>query len=224
MDEPSEATYLMVLSEQEGEQSRLHAHVLSSSPSILLRSHEYMRGLLCFRPARSKESHSLSDHKHRQARFMSIVDALNCIYGRDTPFFTVRTRHATGRYGNVCSPAGIGLAGTKLCWLRDRCGGCQDSLVEQQLELVAQAHGACDAPAIFQRLVADQEERIEGRDLLPDLFMSGKEGHLLRAHPVVSHKRRADPRADLDEDVFAGTHRGDFLWDRAVGQHPVEER
>jgi hypothetical protein len=90
MDELGEATYERFLSEQEGEQGRLHAHAMNSSTRSLLRYHEYMMRLLCFQPACSKESHIPSDHMHRQARFLSIVDALNHIYGRDTLFFAVQ--------------------------------------------------------------------------------------------------------------------------------------
>jgi hypothetical protein len=90
MDELGEATYERFLSEQEGEQGRLHTHAMNSSTRSLLRYHEYMMRLLYFQPACSKESHIPPDDIHRQARFLSIVDALNRIYGRDTLFFAVQ--------------------------------------------------------------------------------------------------------------------------------------
>ena len=43
------------------------------------------------------------------------------------------------------------------------------------------------------------------------VLVGRKEGYLFRAHPVVSHESRDDAGADLDEDVFAGTHGGYFL-------------
>jgi hypothetical protein len=58
---------------------------------------------------------------------------------------------------------------------------CHDRLVEQELEFVAQAHGPRDAPTFFQRIVAGQQERVNRRDLFPDLLVGRKEGHLLDA-------------------------------------------
>ena len=98
-----------------------------------------------------------------------------------------------------------------------------DGIVKQQLELVAQAHGASDALAIFGRIVASQQDIVNRNDLRPYLVVSSKEGNLLRAHRILVHQGRADASANLDEDVLAGAHSGDFFRCGAIGQHPVEE-
>lgn len=101
--------------------------------------------------------------------------------------------------------------------------GSHHGVVKQQFELVAQAHSSRDALALLRCIVAGQHNRIDGRNLLPDLLVYRKEGDLLGTHGVVAHEGRPDTGAYLDEDVLAGTHRGDFLRHRAVGEHPVEE-
>ncbi len=96
-------------------------------------------------------------------------------------------------------------------------------VVKQQLEFVAQTHSPRDALAIFRRIVASQQERINGSDRRPYLVMSRKEGDLFSAHPLRAYQGRANARTNLDEDILAGADSGDFLRHRAIGQHPVEE-
>src|SRR6266699_5846527 len=101
--------------------------------------------------------------------------------------------------------------------------GCHYGIVKQQLELVAQAHSSRDTLAILRCIVAGRHKRIDGRDLLPDLLVRRKEGHLLRAHRIVAHECWANTDANLDENILAGTNCRDFLRHRAVGEHPGEE-
>lgn len=105
----------------------------------------------------------------------------------------------------------------KLC-SRSRFGArdCHHGIKKQQLELVAQAHGSRDAVEILRCILAGRHKRIDGRNLLPHLLMGGKKGDLLGAHRVVAHQSWTDTSANLNEDVFAGTHRGDFLRDGAI--------
>src|SRR5260221_13375839 len=76
---------------------------------------------------------------------------------------------------------------------------------------------------IFGRIVARQQDIINGSDLRPYLVMSSKEVDLLRAHPIIAYQGRADASANLDEDVLAGADSSDFLRRGAVGQHSVEK-
>src|SRR2546421_9726028 len=107
-----------------------------------------------------------------------------------------------GRYESRCS----WFRGTHCSRSRFGARGGHYGIIKQQLELVAQAHSSRDTLAIFRCIVAGQQECVDGRDLLPDLLVRGKEGDLLGVHGVVAHEGRPDAGANLDEDVLAGTH------------------
>ena len=68
-------------------------------------------------------------------------------------------------------------------------------LIQQQLELVTQSHGTRDALLIFGRMLASQQDLIDGCDLLSSLVMSRKEVDLLCALTIHTSQGLADVRS-----------------------------
>src|SRR2546421_11951880 len=107
--------------------------------------------------------------------------------------------------GQVASPlwATWPILGYWLSGGKNRWSCCHHRIVKQQLELVAQARGTSNAPVILRRIVARQQDIINGSDLCPYLVMSSKEGDLLGVHTIIAHEGRGYTSANLHKDVLA---------------------